>query len=352
MVQGRPGRYVLQRKRSMKVMRFVPRYAGIVMTIVVLGAALHPALAQRAWHVSGQGSFVTAADCRDCDDDLGILFECRGLGRAADVSVPAVAVEQRPGGRRNRIEFFVDGLGMSFDADVERQGLVGYVPKLQIHQNDPLIERLAAGSSLRVIFAGRSNTLTLRGARAALAAFASQCAWSSAKALAQPLADTVPSPQAEPGAPAQPSQPSSSASVTGPAASAEHPAMRWQYYAGRRGEAARLIFGIPDTDNAVLAASCLPGATRALVELLASPSGLDPGRPVQIGIHSSRGVEGVRGVVNRAGHATFSSEPSGRLWWALQSGGAATFSVEGRPAGFVESPPTDRAIVSFLAGCR
>jgi len=325
----------------------------VVLVFAFGGVTSQPASAQRAWHVSGQGSFVTAADCRDCDEDIGILFECRGLGRAADVSVPAVAVERRPGGRRNRIEFFVDGLGMSYDAEVERQGLVGYVPKLRVRQNDPLIERLAAGSSLRVAFAGRSSTITLRGARAALAAFASQCAWSIAKALAQPLADAGPEPQAEPGSPGSPSRPStSSASVTGPVASSDRPAMRWQYYGGGGGEPSRLVFGIPDTDNAVLAASCLPGATRALVELLASPSGLDPGRPVQIGIHSSRGIEGVRGVVNRAGHATFSSEPSGRLWWALQSGGAATFSVEGRPAGFVESPPTDRAIVSFLAGCR
>ena len=334
-------------------MKRIARSLAAAAVVMMLGAASLPALAQRAWHVSGQGSFVTAADCRDCDEDIGILFECRGLGRAADVSMPAVAVERRPGGRRNRIEFFVDGLGMSYDAEVERQGLVGFMPKLRVRQNDPLIERLAAGSSLRVAFAGRSSTITLRGARAALAAFASQCAWSIAKALAQPLANVAPSePQGEPGTPAQPPQPSSSAAVTGPAASADRPAMRWQYYAGRGGEAARLIFGIPDSDYAVLAASCLPGATRALVELLASPSGLDPGRPVQIGIHSTRGIEGVRGVVNRAGHATFSSEPSGRLWWALQSGGAATFSVEGRPAGFVESPPTDRAIVSFLAGCR
>jgi hypothetical protein len=88
------------------------------------------------------------------------------------------------------------------------------------------------------------------------------------------------------------------------------------------------------------------------VELLASPAGLDAGRPVEIGVHSSRGIEGVRGVVNQAGHATFSSSPQSRLWSTLRGGGAATFSVEGRPAGFVESPPTDRAITSFFAGCR
>jgi len=332
------------------MIRLTCRHAVIAFA-VTLSAVSHSAQAQRAWHVSGQGSFVTAADCRDCDEDVGILFECRGLGRAADVSVPAVAVERRPSGRRNKIEFFVDGLGMSYDAEVERQGLVGYVPKLRVRQSDPLIERLAAGSTLRVAFAGRSSKITLRGARAALAAFASQCAWSNAKALAQPLADAGPADAQGEAGRSQPATPAA-ASVTGPVASAERPAMRWQYYAGRRGEASRLIFGVPETGDTVLVASCLPGATRALVELLASPSGLEPGRPVQIGVHSSRGIEGVRGVVNQSAHATFSSEPSSRLWSALQGGGAATFSVEGRPAGFVESSPTDRAITSFLAGCK
>jgi hypothetical protein len=115
---------------------------------------------------------VVAADCRDCDEDVGIRFECRGLGRPADVSVPAVAVERRPSGLRNRIQFFVDGLGMAYDAEIERQGLIGYVPKLRVRQNDPLIERLAGGSSLRVVFADKSSTITLRGARAALADYA------------------------------------------------------------------------------------------------------------------------------------------------------------------------------------
>jgi hypothetical protein len=331
-------------------MRIAGRLAAVTL-VAMLCAVSHSARAQRAWHVTGQGSLVTAADCGDCDEDIGILFQCRGLGRAADVSVPAAAVDRRPTGRRNKIEFFIDGLGMSYDAEVERQGLIGYVPTLSVPQNDPLVERLAAGSSLRAVFAGRSSNITLRGSRAALAAFASQCAWSNAKALARPLATAAPS---EPGSPPGPSQPSSpsAASVTGPVASAERPAMRWQYYAGRRGEPSRLIFGVPETDESVLAASCLPGATRALIELLASPAGLEPGRPVQVGVHSSQGIEGVRGVVNQAGHATFSSEPNGRLLSALQAGGAATFSVEGRPAGFVESQPTDRAITSFLAGCR
>jgi hypothetical protein len=127
--------------------------------------------------------------------------------------------------------------------------------------------------------------------------------------------------------------------------------MRWQYYLGGGTEPSRLIFGAPG-DNAVLVASCLPGATRALVELPLGPAGLEPGTSVEVGVHSSRGIVGVSGVVNRSGHATFSSRPDDLLWSALQAGGAATFSVDGRPAGFVESRPAERAISDFLAECR
>jgi len=128
--------------------------------------------------------------------------------------------------------------------------------------------------------------------------------------------------------------------------------MRWQFYAGRAGEPSRLIFGAAGSDDAVLVASCLPGATQALVELHASPAGLEPGQPVEVGVHTSRGIKGVRGVIDQSGHSTFSSQPNGMLWSTLQAGGAATFSVQGRPAGFVESNSADRAITNFLAGCK
>ena len=335
-------------------MRF-GRYRTAVVLAIALCAAPHPAAAQqRTWHASGQGSFVIAADCQDCGEDIGIMFECRGLGRPADVSVPAVAVERRPGGRRHRIEFFVDGLGMAYDAEVERQGLVGYVPTLSIRQDDPLIERLAGGTSLRAVFAGRSSEITLRGARAALAAFASQCAWRNAKALARPLETAAPAaPQGEANAPRPQAQTAGPPGGSGsaPPAAADRP-MRWQFYAGRAGEPSRLIFGAAGSDDAVLVASCLSGATQALVELHASPAGLEPGRPVEVGVHTSRGIKGVRGVINQSGHTTFASQPSGTLWSTLQAGGAATFSVEGRPAGFVESKSADRAITNFLAGCK
>jgi hypothetical protein len=325
-----------------------PGMAAVLAAVIC--ACAQPAEAQRAWHVSGYGSSVVATDCRNCTEDVGIRFHCRGLGRAADVSVPAVAAARRPSERRPRIEFFVDGLGVAYDVDLERQGLVGYVPQLSVGQGDPLVERLAAGTSLRVVFAGRSADITLQGARAALAAFASHCAWSNAKALAEPL---VPGPaRPQDGPPPQPPPPSTGP-VTGPPASAERSAMRWQYYAGRGADPSRLIFGVPGSSEAILRASCLAGATRALIELLAGPAGLDPGRPVEIGVHSSsRGIRGVRGVVNEAGRATFSSGASDILWSTLQSGGAVTFSVQGRPAGFVESQSADQAISNFLAVCR
>jgi hypothetical protein len=111
------------------------------------------------------------------------------------------------------------------------------------------------------------------------------------------------------------------------------------------------VFGAPGVGSSVLVATCLPGATRALVELPAGPSGLMPGRSVEVGVHTSRGLKGVRGVVNESAHATFPSEPDGILWSTLRSGGAATFSVAGRPAGFVESRLGQRAITNFLAQC-
>ena len=128
--------------------------------------------------------------------------------------------------------------------------------------------------------------------------------------------------------------------------------MRWQYYAGGGAQPARLIFGVPETDKTVLAATCRPGATRMLVELLASPAGLKSGSPVEIGLHTSAGIEAAQGVVNQQGRATFSGKPNDKLWNVLRGGGAATFSVEGRPAGFVESKPGERAITNFLASCR
>lgn len=321
--------------------------AACALAAITLATASE-ALAQRAWHASGRGLLVVATDCRDCEEDIGISFRCLGLGRPAEVSVPAVALDKRPQGRRNRIEFNIDGLATVYNAELERQGLVGFVPKLRVRPDDPLIVRIARGSQLRVSFAGRSADITLRGSRAALATFASECAWGG---VAPSLATPSPSEAKD-----KPSAARPATSVARPApritASGVPSDMRWQYYAGGGGQPARLIFGVPETDNSVLAASCRPGATRVLVELLASPAGLKSGNPVEIGLHTSAGIEAAQGVVNQQGRATFSSKPSDRLWTVLRSGGATTFSVEARPGGFVESKPGERAITSFLASCR
>jgi len=331
-------------------MPFNGRTARFLLVVCALAAmalaTAREAAAQRVWHASGRGLLVVATDCRDCEEDVGMRFRCLGLGRPAEVSVPAAAVDQRPPGRRHRIEFNIDGLAQVYNAEVEPQGLVGYVPKLRVAPSDPLIARLAHGTKLRVTFAKRSADITLRGARAALAVFASECAWGG---IAPVLAAPEEGPSGPPSA-AQPGAASQSALLARrPAVRAE---MRWQYYAGRGGQPARLIFGVPETDNAVLAASCRPGATRMLVELLASPAGLEAGAPAEIGVNTSAGIEAAQGVVNRDGRATFSSKPRDKLWTVLRGGGATTFAVTGRPAGFVESNPGERAITNFLASCR
>jgi hypothetical protein len=324
------------------------------LTLGVLGiiavATAGEAAAQRAWHAQGRGLLVVATDCRDCEEDAGIQFRCLGLGRPAEVSVPAVALEQRPEGRRHRIEFIIDGLPVAYNAELERQGSVGFVPTLRVRPDDPLIVRIARGSQLRVSFAGRNAEIILRGSRPALAAFASECAWGS---IARALSEPAPLPADASGKPpaARPDVPA--AERAGPTISAAtHPEMRWQYYAGSRDAPARLSFGVPETENAVLIASCWAGTTRMLVELLASPAGLESGKPAEIGLHTSAGIEAAQGVINQQGRATFASKPDDRLWTVLRAGGATTFSVGGRPAGFVESGPGERAIVNFLASCR
>ena len=133
---------------------------------------------ERNWSISGTGDKISVADCADCDEDIGILLSCLGAGKGVELTVPSVAVEKVVEGSATMVKFIIDGRAIAYSGVVELQGLIGYLPRILIGFDDPIIEALAAGQQLVVKFANTEAKISLSGSRPALTQLSSQCrAW-------------------------------------------------------------------------------------------------------------------------------------------------------------------------------
>ena len=154
------------------------RFATAVAFLAVsLAAPLAAEDDERVWSVTSDGEFTAAADCSDCEEDVGVLLTCQSRGQPAEMTIYWAAVDDGVEGAPAEVVLAVDGRSMRYTGTTEYQGMVGYVPKLAIAPDDPLIERLSAGTTLRVVYAGEESDISLRGSRQALTAFATRCGW-------------------------------------------------------------------------------------------------------------------------------------------------------------------------------
>lgn len=145
---------------------------------VIAFAVTSGAFAQTAeWSVQGAYTEIVATDCRDCEEDIGILIACTGNGQAAEITVNAAAAQTGTDGAFAPVTFDIDGQRLTYAAKTVEFGMIGFTPVFQIAYDDPLTEALQGGRQAKVIFNGEQSLLGLKGSRSALDIFKSHCGW-------------------------------------------------------------------------------------------------------------------------------------------------------------------------------
>ncbi len=135
-----------------------------------------PALSEsRVWSVTTTAGSVTATDCTDCGDDIGILIDCNHTGERARAQVLWASRKYGELGKVLPIRLNVNRKKFVYEASTILLGQVGYVPEFNLTLDDPLIEALSAGSVADVRFSGGRTRLALKGSRNALTSFVQKC---------------------------------------------------------------------------------------------------------------------------------------------------------------------------------
>ncbi len=160
-------------------MRFGP---ATLLTAMLLSAAASASAGayEAGWVATGLYEDIVAVDCRDCEEELGIIIACKGNGKPAEVTVNAAASQSGQDGAEAPVTFTIDGEAFTRTARTVEFGLIGFTPVFSLPPDDPIVAALQGGARAFVTFNGERAKLGLKGSREALDIFKAHCGWTPA----------------------------------------------------------------------------------------------------------------------------------------------------------------------------
>jgi membrane-bound inhibitor of C-type lysozyme len=328
----------------------------------------------RVWATNGTYADISVSDCRDCGDDLGIIFACRGDGLPARVSVPWLATENGPAGLTLPLEMTIGHQRFVYDATLSNPGLVGHTPEFFINPHDPALEALMSGSFAHIVFDGVEANIGLRGSRSALRIFQAHCGWNKVPFGAQ-FSNGEPVGSGgftqSGGFGQQGGQIGTEFPVTGTTGQDAgpntgpdtRPDLTWfanSYPEGAgSGPTGTLTFGIPETDAIVFDAVCHPGKSpTAEVRLGLGLRTLKPGQPVTLYIEPNNANHQFTGTTFQVGGGEYEGMeaqiPLADPVWQAMAGAQGPFVIGayGGDEATVQSAGASAAIGQFLQFCQ
>ncbi len=156
--------------------------AFTLLAALLIAAAL-PSRAwtyQAGWRATGLYEEIVAADCSDCEEELGIIIACKGNGLPAEVTVNAAASQSGQDGAEAPVTFTIDGEDFTRTARTVEFGMIGFTPVFSLPPDDPILPALQGGARAFVTFNGARAKLSLKGSREALDIFKAHCGWTPA----------------------------------------------------------------------------------------------------------------------------------------------------------------------------
>ena len=120
---------------------------------------------------SDVGATAYIAECPSCE--MGLAVVCNARLRTLELSVPWLAMENGQAGAPITFDVCIDGEGAEFHGTTEHQGMIGYLPKMNII--DAVAKSLTEGSHISVRFQGQWAHFRLKGSKTALEKMAALC---------------------------------------------------------------------------------------------------------------------------------------------------------------------------------
>ena len=154
--------------------------AGTLLSAMLLSATVSASAwsYEALWSTTGENEEIVAVDCRDCEEELGIIIACKGSGKPAEVTVNAAASQTGEDGAEAPFTIVIDGDSFTRNARTVEYGMIGFTPEFSMARDDPIVEALQAGQKHAMVeFNGQVSDINLKGAREALDSFKTNCGW-------------------------------------------------------------------------------------------------------------------------------------------------------------------------------
>lgn len=312
--------------------------ASIVVGLFLFSSATAALSQQRVWRDTGLNGGITAFDCIECGDDIGMSIACQGDQSNALVKIPFAALPRYRGGTLP-LRLTIDGQTFKFDATLQEEGMIGFVPVFELPANDPLMTAMQSGRAMQVTIADLATEIGLAGSREALEIFKAHCGWSRMQQVAA--------------APA-----TSSSAPTAPTETGD--TGRWfltQFPDRNDTPILQLAYGIPETDAVLFGASCNADKANSEVEVsvLVDVGALNDGEKTQLRISTPSGDFTYPVNVFTAGSESagvqFRLGARAPLWRAIERADAVDFSIQNGPVASTTAGDSNGVIQSFVDAC-
>ncbi|WP_299377933.1 MliC family protein [uncultured Kiloniella sp.] len=287
----------------------------------------------RSWATQGVGEHITLTDCNDCGDDIGMMIVCQGAGNPALASVNWLATTATTPDTVMTIE----ASGTTYEREVytRNNGMLGLVPLFSLKSGDPVVKALKESSYVKFTYGDVTTHIGLQGSKFAFEIFDAHCRWKKTE-------NNVPL------------SPAPAPHSIVPDEAIWHTSKYIDEETSK--EKSDLFFGIPETDNTALVASCDRDASTAEINLLLNSGAYKDGSVVNVHFKTGTFNHTYQGQVffigDESAGVNFMFSIVDPLWSALELGAPLQISPQSGTGFELKSSKTVGGVKKWIQHCR
>lgn len=298
---------------------------------------------ENKWAFIENDQTISVADCTDCEEDIGILMTCNSSTKPIKITLYALAGETANRQSSDLLTSKTDTSQRKYAVEIIEYGLVGFVPVLNISSDDPLLTDLADSHQINFSFLEAKQTIGLKGSKVVLSKFKNKC--SSLKNPTDTSSIEFSPPQL------------SQTILTYSQPEMDEDGLFWFTGNGSgEGSPKTLNYAIPETDAAVLSATCQKeGNSDIVLELFNNNGSKNTGAGVTLSIQHQEGQSSFQGKVfseneEYAGSRYFIM-PEHMIWKHIIKSEEISLLVDGKPHQTLNVKNGIYAISEFHTAC-
>jgi hypothetical protein len=118
---------------------------------------------------------VEVLDCLNCEEEISVLLTCKFASGTVHVELPALSSENGKEGDATPLTLSIDGKAKTYQAKLVYWGMIGNFPAFDVKLDDPIVDAVTKGSTLKWKFGGQSISVKSKASKSAAALLKKHC---------------------------------------------------------------------------------------------------------------------------------------------------------------------------------